>query len=206
MELQVTEAQYAERRRIRVEKIKALRAIKSFIQPAPVSIPHQLTNASSTRKSQAHTTENDCFLGNDKTKNRQIKNRESALLSRKRKLEEMSYLHTKVNALEEEVFRLKNRLRLYEGDAVDIPISIVPNVHDMDTMSFASSESEEQPTTVARGRPPSKNRQYSKSVSKLIGNTSSVATCLVSPSSSSGYYPMQNKQMLSHLEPAVFDF
>lgn len=204
MELQVTEAQYAERRRIRVEKMKALRSVKSFIQHVPIPIHQQLSDVSTTRKPRIHSVEEDHVEGHDKAKNRQIKNRESALLSRKRKLEEVSYLHTKVNSLEEEIFRLKSRLRVYEGDAVDV-VSVgvlVPNVHDMDTMSIASSESE-QSTIITRGRPPSKNRQYYKSVSKLR-NASSVASVIVP--SSSGYYPIQNKQMLSHLEPAVFDF
>jgi len=50
---------------------------------------------------------------------RKIRNRESATLSRKRKNEEVSMLHTQVEDLQAEVLQLRKRLAMYEREPID---------------------------------------------------------------------------------------
>lgn len=193
MEFQISQAQYAERRRIRLEKLLNLRSQKTCatILEKSLIIPRETITAESISKPRCDISSN----RNDKVKTRQIKNRESALLSRKRKIDEMIYLHDKVNALEEEVFRLKSRLRFYEGDAVDCPIVIVPCT-ESDCISIAS-ESTESENVRNRQSYPYSGRNIYQSKSKLKMRNDGF---IVSNSNGNQY---QNK-CLSSLEPAVF--
>ena len=92
------EARY--RRKLRVEKIRALRNKLPHIQiNENVCIPSVSTNINKI---------------SDVVKDRKVRNRESALLSRKRKSDEMMNLQNRVHSLEDEVRMLRERLKLYE--------------------------------------------------------------------------------------------
>lgn len=213
MDFQISEALYAERRRARVEKLKQLRSSKNamvisdFAECEHVIVPEEEKYIKNSNNAANN-------VGNDKVKNRQIKNRESALLSRKRKMDEMSYLHTKVNSLEEEVLRLRSRLKLYEGDAAfgnhPTAIVIVPNSNnaDLDSVSLASTESDSESSLknqkLTRGRPSYSYSHRSKYQVNLKNNRNNDGNFLNANNNSLPVYHMYPNKCLSHLEPAVF--
>ena len=200
MEYQISEETFAGRRRVRMEKLRILRSHKFA---TPVSLPSESYLVSEEKSNQSMNFKYPILDRNDKAKNRQIKNRESALLSRKRKIDEMSYLHNKVRLLEEEVFRLKSRLHMYEGDSVDCPMVIVPNSHDADTESLASTESEKSSINqnyVRGGKQiyPYSGRNIYQSSNLKMRNDGGFTV------SNNGIHQYPNNKCLSHLEPAVF--
>jgi hypothetical protein len=83
------------RRKIRVEKLRLLRV--KALNPA------------------ATITSNEDFETENLANSRKLRNRESALKSRKRKQDELDHLRDRVHSLEEEVRMLRSRLMAYEG-------------------------------------------------------------------------------------------
>jgi hypothetical protein len=86
------------RRKLRIEKLRSLRRKKE---------------PSYSLFSEESVVDDSSSL-NSVIKDRKVRNRESALKSRKRKNDEINFLRSRVNSLEEEVRRLKSRLMLYE--------------------------------------------------------------------------------------------
>jgi len=145
----VNEARY--RRRLRVEKIRALRCrIKPHKlssnnnNPFVVSIPMEF-HLPQTKEDESTSNNNNVY------KDRKVRNRESAFNSRKRKSDEMLHLQQRVVSLEDEVRFLKDKLQKYEK--YEKPLPTVLDTRNS-TASTATTTTSMTTTTTRPGKIP----------------------------------------------------
>ena len=138
----VLQARY--RRKIRIEKIRALRSNK----PEQLSNKNELNNFVSIPIEFLLPQKDEDIQSNMKnvSKDRKVRNRESAFNSRKRKSEEMMQLQQRVHSLEDEVQFLRQRLKQYEP----LPVTVIDTMNS--AASSTTSTTTSTTTTTLRGK------------------------------------------------------